>query len=298
MNKKTFAFKKIDAFTDGKSSGNPAGCVFVGENQSVAETEMQTIATQLKGFVNETAFMTKENGEIRLRYYSSECEVEFCGHATIAIMHNLLSENPDFTGSDEIPIRINAGTIPVFNRVQEENAVYIMAPSPEFCDYKPDACETDSVLFDGANLIDCSKPMEVINAGLRTLIVPVVSPEGCLGCSPDSEKLRNFCINNHVDIVLIYSVSAKYEECLYRTRVFAPRFGYLEDPATGSGNAAFGYYLMKYGLMPDSLLIEQSADRENPNLIKLRKISRDGTGRIIFGGSSVLRISGEYSLYL
>jgi predicted PhzF superfamily epimerase YddE/YHI9 len=29
----------------------------------------------------------------------------------------------------------------------------------------------------------------------------------------------------------------------YRTRVFAPTFGYLEDPATGSGNSALDIIL-------------------------------------------------------
>ncbi len=48
-----------------------------------------------------------------------------------------------------------------------------------------------------------------------------------------------------------YSFALKIRELkqnIAHTRVFAPKFGYLEDPATGSGNSAFGYYMLKNAL--------------------------------------------------
>ncbi|OQB80132.1 MAG: Trans-2,3-dihydro-3-hydroxyanthranilate isomerase [Verrucomicrobia bacterium ADurb.Bin122] len=80
-----------------------------------------------------------------------------------------------------------------------------------------------------------------------------------------------------------------------RTRVFAPAFGYLEDPATGSGNAALAHWLRKHGAWTgETLAIEQGPDRANPNLIQLRA---DAHSRLHIGGRAVARIEGEYILH-
>ena len=74
---------KIAAFSDGQSGGNPAGVVL---NKVMPTTaDMQKIAAQV-GF-SETAFAEIQGDEKnwRVRYFSPESEVPFCGHATIAL---------------------------------------------------------------------------------------------------------------------------------------------------------------------------------------------------------------------
>jgi PhzF family phenazine biosynthesis protein len=85
----------------------------------------------------------------------------------------------------------------------------------------------------------------------------------------------------------------------YRTRVFAPTFGYLEDPATGSGNSAFGYYLLKNNLWKgETVTIEQNGLKNNFNIVKLQKqIDEKGNTRVLFGGGAIIRIEGKYKLY-
>jgi len=84
----------------------------------------------------------------------------------------------------------------------------------------------------------------------------------------------------------------------FRTRVFAPIFGYLEDPATGSGNAAFGYWLLARGLWDGKILaIAQGPSRERPNLIRLMADASEKQRMVFFGGNAVVRIEGEYLLY-
>jgi predicted PhzF superfamily epimerase YddE/YHI9 len=77
------------------------------------------------------------------------------------------------------------------------------------------------------------------------------------------------------------------------TRVFAPKFGYLEDPATGSGNSAFGYYMLKNAIWQGSAVsIEQGRMDRAFNIVEL--IRKDQ--RILFGGRGTTRIQGEYFL--
>jgi predicted PhzF superfamily epimerase YddE/YHI9 len=75
------------------------------------------------------------------------------------------------------------------------------------------------------------------------------------------------------------------------TRVFAPKFGYLEDPATGSGNSAFANYMLKHKLWDGAATkVEQGGDNIVFNSVCLMKSGHE----ILFGGSATTRIAGEY----
>jgi PhzF family phenazine biosynthesis protein len=147
-------------------------------------------------------------------------------------------------------------------------------------------------------IIPTEYPIDFINAGLNTLILPIKNLTYCLFISPDQEKLKDFCLTNNIDIILIFTDEVEYASNQYRTRVFAPKFGYLEDPATGSGNAAFGYYLLKHKKWnQDKLCIEQSVNRKNPNIIKLSKTKHKNGYLVMFGGAAIVRVEGDYYLH-
>jgi len=110
--------------------------------------------------------------------------------------------------------------------------------------------------------------------------------------------LKDFCLENNIDIILVFTGNVNNAGNKYRTRVFAPKYGYLEDPATGSGNAAFGYYLLKNKLWDGALIsIEQGPDIGNPNIVKLDTISEGLNKRVLFGGRATVRIQGSYFLH-
>ena len=73
------ALLRIAAFSDGLTGGNPAG-VSIGATLPPPET-MQRIAAEV-GY-SETAFAAPEGGAWRVRYFSPQTEVPFCGHALI-----------------------------------------------------------------------------------------------------------------------------------------------------------------------------------------------------------------------
>ena len=129
---KKLKFKKNDAFTGSESRGNPAGYIDLRDGSLLNEDEMQQLAAELKGFVNEVGFVSYQEGQIRLRFFSSECEVEFCGHATIAILYDLFNNTPGMTDQSELIIRVNAGELLAYNLIRQTNAVFITAPAPQF----------------------------------------------------------------------------------------------------------------------------------------------------------------------
>jgi PhzF family phenazine biosynthesis protein len=293
---KSLNFKKIDAFTNGVSSGNPAGYVLLGPQDSLSDTEMLRVASELKGYVNEVGFVRREGKRVHLRFYSSECEVAFCGHATIAILYDLITHDPELLAEPELSIQVLAGEMPVANRVRAEDAVYITAPKPVFLSRNIPVAETAKVLGISVTAIDPLRPMEVVDGGLRTLLIPLVSLEECLALSPNQEELRQFSERYDFDIFHVATPQTVQASNRYRVRVFAPKYGYLEDPATGSGNSAFGYSLIRHGHWDVDLTVEQGPSRNLPNIVKLRRQEIDGIERIQFGGPATTRIVGQYCL--
>lgn len=288
---KEVRFLKIDAFSSGRSPGNPAGVVHLASLDDLTAEEMQEIARGQRGIVSEVVFCGRKGpGTYALRYYSSECEVEFCGHGSIACMYSLLKEDQRSMYTDEVLVETGRGTLQVINDIKGSDSVYISAPMPERLEHHLSPTEIGNGLGVPVLGPGYSDDISLINAGLRTLIVPFNDLDDVLAAAPDIYVLGGFCRENGIDIVLVYSSQTTYPTHGYRTRVFAPKYGYLEDPATGSGNSALGYHLLGKELWDGRLLeIEQGPERDRPNLVKLRAIVSGGERRVLFGGGAVTR---------
>lgn len=292
---KHYRYIKSNAFTSGESLGNPAACFFTGR-EGLSPKQMQTIATEHKGFVMEVVFCAQsEIADCKLTYYSSEREVEFCGHGTIATMYTMVKETPELMAKPVITAETNyKGIIEIFNAINEENAVYITAPEPIEHSMNLSVAQIENALSLPHGSIRKDLPIRIIDAGLRTLLVPIADFETEISAYPNEQGLKTFCENNDIDIILVFSKQTTDASAFAHTRVFAPKFGYLEDPATGSGNSAFANYLLSEGHWKgEPITIEQGGNNRIFNSVKLK--FQDG--KVLFGGKATKKIEGEYYLY-
>ncbi len=291
---KKFKYKKIDAFTSGTSLGNPAAYLNL-ENEILTESEMLSIAKEHKGFVSEVVYVMKSKiADCKLVYYSSECEVDFCGHGTIASMYDLIKNSPALLQKEEIVIETNRkGLLTIYNEIERENTIYITAPEPQYLKVPITKKECASVLKIDEKTISSKYDLAFIDAGLKTLIIPIDKYKDEISIYPTESELKDFCLKDGIDIILIFSKETDNKNCIAHTRVFAPKFGYLEDPATGSGNSAFGYYMLKSSLWNgEACSIEQGGDNKIFNIIKLSMKDH----MVLFGGKATVKIDGEYIL--
>jgi PhzF family phenazine biosynthesis protein len=290
---KTYEYRKIDAFTSNNSLGNPAACIYLKNDEQLTGVEMLDIAKQHRSFVSEVIYCTQKSQDtFALIYYSSECEVDFCGHGTIACMYNLIKENPSLINLREIHIITSKkGKLIVFNEIETKNAVYITAPNPQYIGFNYEIDEVANNLSLNTSQISTSYPIDLIDAGLKTLIVPLLKLDDEISIFPSEQRLKNFCKNKKFDIILIYTFETDNSKNIAHTRVFAPKFGYLEDPATGSGNSAFGYYMLKNNIWDGKpVTIEQGGMDRIYNTINLACRNNN----LLFGGSATVRIKGVY----
>ena len=290
---KQYRYIKSNAFTSGASTGNPAATIIIDEG-SLAPEQMLQIAAEHKGFVMESVFCSpSETAACKLTYYSSECEVDFCGHGTIATMYSLIKDDASLRNKKVLSVETNKkGFISVYNEIDTEDAVYIEAPSPIEHEMNIPTEEIERILTLHKGSIDQEgRAIRIIDAGLRTLIVPVSKLEDEVSVFPDLASLKAFCEGNDIDIILIYSLQVADASNFAHTRVFAPRFGYLEDPATGSGNSAFANYLLSEKIWDGTpITIEQGGNDRIFNAVKLTTLN----GKVLFGGRATTKIQGFY----
>src|ERR671932_424404 len=79
---------QVDAFTSRLFAGNPAAVCPL--EAWLPDDLLQSIAAENN--LSETAFFVAEDGGYRLRWFTPGCEVDLCGHATLATAHILFTE--------------------------------------------------------------------------------------------------------------------------------------------------------------------------------------------------------------
>lgn len=270
--------KRLSAFTDVASGGNPAG-VWIGDALPDPET-MLRIAGQV-GY-SETVFLAPRTGPDRLaRYYSPEAEVTFCGHATIAAGIVL------GRGSGEGTYRLStvAGEVPV--SVSRHGETLLASLRSVATSHEPVTAQ----LLDGAlgalgwlsSELDLSIPPAKAYAGAWHLILAAASKARLNDLDYDFQSLKTLMLKeNLTTLQLVWRERAD----LFHARNPFPVGGVVEDPATGAAAAALGGYLRDAGLTnaPFRFVIRQGDAMGRPSVLD---VDVPETGGIIVTGSAV-----------
>lgn len=230
---------KIAAFSDGKAGGNPAGVLISAEHPS--EPDMRRIAAEV-GF-SETAFAAPiSEGTWRVRYFSPESEVPFCGHATIALGAALAMENGDGVFS----LKLNEAEITVEGRREGELfSAALQSPPTRSAPAPAELVEAALGLFGyTAADLDPRIPPAIIHGGADHLILALGSREALAAMKYDLDAGRS--LMNGAGIVTIVLAWSETPNLFHTRNPFAPG-GVYEDPATGAATAALAGYLRDLG---------------------------------------------------
>jgi PhzF family phenazine biosynthesis protein len=222
--------------------GNPAG-VWIGAALPAPE-RMQAVAAQV-GY-SETVFAAPHadgNGNgWRVRYFSPESEVPFCGHATIALGAVLALKDGDGT----FPLTTNHATISVQGRRGTE-AVSASLQSPPTSSAPALAALVDEALtlfgYTHGDL-DPRLPPALANGGAGHLILALHSRAALAAMHYELDAGRTLMRREGFATIVI--VHAETAQRFHARNPFASG-GVYEDPATGAGAAALAGYLRDIG---------------------------------------------------
>ncbi|GAA3930959.1 PhzF family phenazine biosynthesis protein [Litoribacillus peritrichatus] len=266
------------AFTTDPKGGNPAG-VWIGETLP-EPTEMQNIAAEV-GF-SETAFVAPKSGKSRkIRFFSPEIEVPFCGHATIATAVTLA----ELDGEGTFELSTQIGQVPVTVRTvngQAEAALTSVSPKYKTADDEL-VSEVLSILGWQHSDLEDRIPPAVAYAGAWHLVIALNKATTLAYLSYDFNDLKAVMIREELTTLqLVYQEN----ETTFVSRNPFPVGGVVEDPATGAAAAAFAGYLREASLItvPAELIIRQGEAMGRPSLLN---VTVPETGGIIVKGNAV-----------
>ncbi len=227
-------FRRIAAFSDGDVGGNPAG-VWVGAALPDDAT-MQRLAKQV-GY-SETVFAAPSKHAWRVRYFSPESEVPFCGHATIALGAALTMEH----GDGMFALALNDAHITVEgHRDGERFAAALQSPHTQSKAADPDLVADALALFGYTpDDLDMRIRPAIACAGATHLVIALSSRARLAAMRYKLEAGR--ALMERIGAVTIAFVHARTPQLFHARNAFASG-GVYEDPATGAAAAALAGYL-------------------------------------------------------
>ena len=212
--------EQLAAFADAPFKGNPAAVCTL--QAWLPDQLMQAIAAENN--LSETAFTVRERDDYGLRWFTPSCEVDLCGHATLAAAQVLFDQNPAQTllrfhtrsgvllvDRDGEQLRLNVPAQAMTPCPIPEGLVEALGAAPQSCLMGVDLM----AVFATDDCIQTLTPTMTALAQLPGRGVIVTAP------------------GRGVDMV---------------SRFFAPGIGIPEDPVTGSAHCSLApYWALRLG---------------------------------------------------
>lgn len=278
----------VDAFTDTRFGGNPAGVVI---HENLTEEFMQQFASEVR--FSETAFIKIiDDLNFEIRFFTPNSEVDLCGHATIASFKALL-DNKNVHDNGQYFIKTLAGTLPVYIK----NSFIMMEQAEPMLGETFEDYEVLSKIFNiHKDLIGderCSLVPQGASTGLWDIMLPVKSKKALYDIQPNFKELAEFSSNNNVGGVHAFTLDTEEGTALCRN--FAPLVGIDEEAATGTSNGALTYYLFKNGVVKEfdqEYDFLQGHSMGRPSRITT-KLIHPNNPKVMVGGRAVILTRGE-----
>lgn len=203
----------VDAFTPKPFAGNPAAVCLL--EKPLNDSMMQSVAAEFN--LSETAFLVRLADDVwSLRWFTPACEVNLCGHATLAAAHVLLNES-------QIPLNLlrfqtHSGEL---TAKKKEAGIELDFPLTATTQIEPDFFALVDYNF-----------LSLHQAG-EDFLLELETENQVKNYQPDLSVIKKMDCRG-----LIITAPGNGYDCHFVSRFFAPRFGIDEDPVTGSAHCA------------------------------------------------------------
>ena len=288
----------VNGFTANGEGGNPAGVVL--DADALSEHDMLQIAARIG--LSETAFVSQSKTEgIKLDFFTPNMRIAHCGHATIATFSYLaklgrVEEGETSKETVDGPRKI----------IIKDGAAYMEQIAPTYSidnDWSQSGVTNEAVLQSlGLTEQDIDtrvKPM-VVNTGNSFMVVGVKNAVILQSIRPNQDDIAE--ISEKLDLIGYYIFTTDYSATQHdaTTRMFAPRYGILEESATGMAAGPLACLLHDFlGIEKDVFIIDQGYFMEptSPSIItvNLNKAGTNITGLMAGGHGRSIK---EYEIVL
>jgi PhzF family phenazine biosynthesis protein len=218
---------QVDAFAERLFSGNPAAVCPLEDHAAgpaapwLPDAVLQQIAAENN--LAETAFYVRRGHRYAIRWFTPACEVDLCGHATLATGFVVFTYD-GFTG-DAAEFESKSGVL----RVRRDGEFFVL-------DFPTDTLQpapTTEALVESLGI----EPAECYK-GKSDYLVVCRDEDEVLGLTPDFADLAMVPARGVI-------VTAPGKQVDFVSRFFGPQVGINEDPVTGSAHTTLTPYWAK-----------------------------------------------------
>ncbi len=211
---KTIPCFQVDAFTRSPFAGNPAAVCPL--DKWLDDSLMQAIAAE--NALSETAFFVRSEDGYELRWFTPVCEVDLCGHATLAsafVARECLGDR-----SATIRFQSKSGEL---RASVDGDALVLDFPRVDAVAIEP---------FD-ALAMALGRPPIAVSRNYKAFVACYESSEQVRALTPDMLQIMGL----NVRAVMVTARGTGIDHDVdFVSRFFAPRAGIDEDPVTGSAH--------------------------------------------------------------
>ncbi len=251
------AMYQVDAFTRTSFGGNPAAvCVL---DNWLHDSILQNIA--FENNLSETAFIVKTDSGYDLRWFTPSCEIDLCGHATLASAYIIFT----FINTHDQSVSFNTMSGTLLVTMDDTQKLSMQFPS------RPPVKVESHVLLEHAFDV---KPKQIYKS--RDLMVVFDSEHAVSQLTP------NFLALSQIKDCFGVIVTAQGDTVDFVSRFFAPNAGIPEDPVTGSAHCT---------------LIPYWANRLNKKILHAKQVSKRGGELFCEDKGEQVIISGYATLF-
>jgi len=291
---------QVDAFTNERFGGNPAGVVL--DADELDEATMRKIARELN--LSETAFvMPSEKGSFQMRYFTpTGHEITFCGHSTVGALYMIAKERRfgiEKAGKHTFDVETPCGILKMEASLDAEGGIRVAYEAPLIKLKQVNISHEMVVKAAGfeLDLVDQSFPVMYEETN-KDLFVVIRTLEDLKKIECDSKSFASFSKQHDIVALCLITPEAFDRKNQFHMRCFAPLVGITEDPFTGSVLGGLTAYVDTFGLLPKNsshFRVEQGHFIERPGVVEV-EFSKKGNYKAKVFAQAVHCFSTEINL--
>ncbi|MFF4170107.1 PhzF family phenazine biosynthesis protein [Streptomyces sp. NPDC001744] len=276
----------VDAFARTPLQGNPVAVFF--DAGDLDPERMQAIAREMN--LSEVTFVlpaATEEADARIRIFTPVNELPFAGHPLLGTAVALgLSRRALGAAGEEQRLRLETGmgVVPFDVTLGDDGAVGVEMRQP-YPSREP--YEHAEELLDALGVKESTVPVEAYRNGPRHVFVGLESVEALSALRPDHRALSRF-----PDMAANCFAGGG---TTWRTRMFSPAYGVVEDAATGSAAGPLALHLARHGLVPYGRRVDITQGVEMGRPSRMHAVARgaaDRTDGVRVGGHGAVVARG------
>lgn len=255
---KSITVQIISAFVENGEGGNPAGVVL---NADTLSNENKLEIAKKVG-LSETAFVSEsKSADFKLDFFTPNKQIAHCGHATVATF-SYLKQIGALRGDDSSKETIDGNR----NIKLTDDLAFMEQLAPSYTDVS----HRESLILKSLGLkktdLTPNLPIKLVNTGNSFILIPVKSREILKQVVPNSSLINS--LSEEFDLIGYYVFTNETNDLKVdaASRMFAPRYGILEESGTGMAAGPLACYLFDISKThKNSFRIQQGQYMEKPS---------------------------------